>query len=126
LERLLRIEIGSGWNLSSSFPADTLGQHLLSLDRARDIQTLPHASTRAAPYFNVVLPPPDGNWNGELGIWFETDWGKDRSLIVKGTREGSYASYFTDIVVGDELVLIDDVPVTQFTFDEAMKYLKGK
>lgn len=126
LERLLRVELGSGWNLSSSFPADTLGQHVLSLDRARDIQTLPHASTRAAPFFNVVLPPADGKWNGELGVWFETDWGKDRSLIVKGTREGSYASYFTDIVVGDELVLIDDVPVTQFTFDEAMKHLKGK
>ena len=125
LERLLRVELGSGWYLSSSFTADTPDQHILSLDRARDIQTLPHVSTRAAPYFNVVLPPPDGKWNGELGVWFETDWGKDRSLIVKGTKEGSYASYFTDIVVGDELVLIDDVPITQFSFDEAMKHLKG-
>lgn len=127
LERLLRVDLGSGWNLSSSFPSDTPGQHVLSLERARDIQTLPHVSTRAAPYFNVVLPPPpDGEWNGELGVWFETDWGKGRSIIVKGMREGSYASHFTDIVVGDELVLIDDVPITQFTFDEAMKHLKGK
>eukprot|EP00985_Skeletonema_marinoi_P012126 scaffold5803_cov164-Skeletonema_marinoi.AAC.2 len=126
LERLLRVEIGSGWNLSSSFPSDTPGQHVLSMDRARDIQTLPHVSTRAAPYFNVVLPPPDGEWDGELGVWFETDWGKDRSIIVKGTREGSYASHFTDIVVGDELVLIDGVPISQLPFDEAMKHLKGK
>ncbi len=126
LERLLRVEVGSGWNLSSSFPSDTPGQHVLSMERARDIQTLPHVSTRAAPYFNVVLPPPGGEWNGELGVWFETDWGKGRSIIVKGTREGSYASHFTDIVVGDELVLIDDVPMSQFTFDEAMKHLKGK
>ena len=126
LERLLRVELGFGWNLSSSFPADTAGQYVLSMDRARDVQTLPHVSTRAAPIFNVVLPPPDAKWNGELGIWFETDWGRDRSLIVKGTKDGSFASYFTDIVVGDELVLIDDVPVTQFTFDEAMKHLKGE
>jgi hypothetical protein len=126
LERLLRVELGFGWNLSSSFPADTAGQYVLSMGRTKDIQTLPHGSTRAAPIFNVVLPPRDGKWNGELGVWFETDWGKDRSLIVKGTKEGSYASYFTDIVVGDELVLIDDVHITQFTFDEAMKHLKGE
>eukprot|EP00986_Skeletonema_menzelii_P013164 scaffold7491_cov142-Skeletonema_menzelii.AAC.15 len=126
LERLLRVEVGSGWNLSSSFPSDTPGQHVLSMDRARDIQALPHVSTRAAPYYNVVLPPPDGGWNGELGVWFETDWGKDRAIIVKGTRDGSYASHFTDIVVGDELVSIDDVPIKQLTFAEAMKHLKGK
>ena len=126
LERLLRVDVGSGWNLSASFPADTVGQHVLSMDRARDIQALPHVSTRAAPYFNVVLPPPDGGWNGELGVWFETDWGKDRAIIVKGTRDGSYASHFTDIVVGDELVSIDDVPIKQLSFAEAMKLLKGK
>ena len=47
-----------------------------------------------------------------------------RTLIVKGIREDSYASYFTDIIVGDELIMIDAIPVEQLTFDEAMKYLK--
>lgn len=24
-------------------------------------------------------------------MWFETDWGRERSIIVKGTKEGSFA-----------------------------------
>lgn len=43
---------------------------------------------------------------------------------MKNQREGSFASYFTDIVIGDELIMIDAIPVDQLTFDEAMKFLK--
>ena len=74
--------------------------------------------------YTVTFPPTNTDWIGELGVWFETDWGRKRTLIVKGVREGSYASYFTDIMVGDELIMIDAIPVEQLTFDEAMKYLK--
>ncbi len=61
------------------------------ISRARDIRMLPTLSTRAAPIYTVVLPPQDVEWNGELGVWFETDWGRERSIIVKGTKEGSFA-----------------------------------
>jgi len=75
--------------------------------------------------YTVTLPPTNNDWCGELGVWFETDWGRDRTLIVKVIKEGSYASYFTDIIVGDELIMIDSLPVSQLTFDDAMKFLKG-
>ena len=125
LERLLRVDFGPSWYLSPSFAADITGECVLSMSHARDLRMLPHVSSRGAPFYTVTLPPTNNDWGGELGVWFETDWGRERTLIVKGIREGSYASYFTDIIVGDELMTIDDVPVHQLTFDEAMKYLKG-
>ncbi len=127
LERLLRVDFGSAFHLSPSFAADSPGEYVLAISRARDLRMLPHVSTRGAPIYTVPLPPPRYcNWNGDLGVWFETEpWGKERTLIVKGIKEGSYASIFTDIIVGDELMMIDAMPVSQLTFDEAMKYLKG-
>ena len=121
----MQLDYGPHWNLSSSFPADVTGEYFLAMSRATDLRLLPHVSTRAAPVYSFTLPPSGDEWSGELGVWFETDWGRERTLIVKGIKEGSYASYFTDIVVGDELIMIDDIPVDQLAFDEAMKYLKG-
>ena len=124
LERLLRVDFGPSWYLSPSFAADITREYVLAMNRARDLRMLPRVSSRGAPVYTVTLPPTNNDWSGELGVWFETDWGRDRTLIVKGIREGSYASYFTDIIVGDELIMIDAIPVEQLTFDEAMKYLK--
>eukprot|EP00804_Cyclotella_cryptica_P020229 CCRYP_010930-RC/>CCRYP_010930-RC protein AED:0.04 eAED:0.04 QI:95/1/1/1/0.91/0.91/24/65/5640 len=124
IDRLLRFEYGTHWNLSCSIPADVTGEYYLTITRAMDLRILPHVSTRAAPVYTVNLPSPDKEWNGELGAWFETDWGREKTLIVKGVKEGSFASYFTDISVGDELICIDDTPVDQLKFEEAMKLLK--
>ncbi|KAL7555284.1 hypothetical protein ACHAWF_018921 [Thalassiosira exigua] len=123
-ERLLRLELGPSWYLSPSFEADVTGEYVLAMSRVRDLRMLPHVSSRGAPVYTVTLPPTNMDWDGDLGVWFETDWDRKHTLIVKGIKEGSYASYFTDIIVGDELVMIDEVPVEQLTFDEAMKYLK--
>ncbi|KAL7543443.1 hypothetical protein ACHAXR_012723, partial [Thalassiosira sp. AJA248-18] len=125
LERLLRVDLGSSWYLSPSFAADITGEYVLAINKARDLRMLSHVSSRGAPVYTVTLPPNNEDWSGELGVWFETDWGRDRKLIVKGIKEGSHASYFSDIIVGDELIMIDAIPVEQLTFDEAMKYLKG-
>ena len=59
-------------------------------------------------------------------MWFESDWDFGQKLIVKGIRDGSYASYFTDITVGDALIMIDSVSVEHLSFDQAIKHLKCK
>lgn len=59
-------------------------------------------------------------------MFFESDWDFGQKLIVKGIRDGSYASYFTDITVGDALIMIDSEPVEDFSFDQAIKHLKCK
>ena len=59
-------------------------------------------------------------------VWFETEWGTDRSLIVKAIRYDSYAFNKTDVHVGDELLLIDGGPVARMTFQEAMNVLRTR
>lgn len=100
------------------------GEHHLSLTRALDLRLLPKVSTRAAPVYTVTIPSPGKEWDGELGTYFETDWGRERTLIVKGVKESSYAAHWTDITVGDELLRIDDIPVEQLSFEEAIKLIK--
>ena len=126
LERSLRVDFGPSWYLSPSFAADIPGEFVLTMSRVRDLRMLPHVHSRGAPVYTITLPPKDqtNEWNGELGVFFETEWGRERTLIVKGVREGSYASYFTDIVAGDEMIMIDSMPVKKLAFDEAMKYMK--
>ena len=128
LERLLRVDYGPSWYLSPSFAADIPGEYVLAMSPSRDLRMLPHVTSRGAPVYSVTFPPPNNNvWSGELGVWFETDpWGRERALIVKGIKEGSYSSYFTDIIVGDQLIMIGDISVEQLTFDQAMKYLKSE
>ena len=126
LERSLRVDFGPSWYLSPSFAADIPGEFVLTMSRVRDLRMLTHVHSRGAPVYTITLPPTDqtNDWNGELGVFFETEWGRERTLIVKGVREGSYASYFTDIAAGDEMIMIDSMPVKKLTFDEAMKYMQ--
>jgi hypothetical protein len=129
-ERQLRVDLGGTWNVTASIASDFPGEHTLKVSRAIDLRLLNHVSTRSAPKYKLVLPPPDvagiGIWEGELGVYFETDWGGDRRIIVKGTKRGKYAFNHTDIHVGDELLRIDGVSVFRMSFAEAMKLLKER
>lgn len=127
-ERQLRIDLGGTWNLTASFASELPGEHSLQVTRAFDFRMLRHIATRASPLYRVALPPVDNmeNWDGELGVWFETDWGGTRRVIVKKTMHGRYAFNHTDIHVGDELLRIDGAVVSQMTFSEAMKLLKER
>ena len=127
-DRQLRIDLGGNCNLTASFNADVTGEHTLKVNKAVDLRLIQHVNTRASPHYKVVLPPPDCDldWDGELGVWFETDWGRDTKVIVKGTKRGRYSFNHTDIHVGDELLRIDNVEVSHMTFLETMKILKER
>ena len=129
-ERQLRVDLGGIFNVTSSFASNLPGEHTLKVSRATDARLLKHVSTRAAPKYKIVLPPPGdaaiGDWDGELGVFFETDWGGDRRIIVKGTRRGKYAFNHTDIHVGDELLRVDGVSVVRMSFSETMKLIKER
>jgi hypothetical protein len=131
-ERQLRIDFGGPWNMTASFAADFPGEHILTVSRATDLRMLNHVATRAAPKYKIILPPPDEAgltaWDGELGVFFETEWGSkiDRKIVVKGTKRGKYAFSHTDIHMGDELLRIDGVSVLKMTFAEAIKIIKDR
>jgi hypothetical protein len=131
-ERQLRIDFGGLWNLTASFASDFPGEYNLTASRTTDLRMLNHVATRAAPKYKIILPPPDesglGFWDGELGVFFETEWGSktERKIVVKGTKRGKYAFNHTDIHVGDELLRIDGVSVLKMTFAEAMKIIKDR
>ena len=128
-ERQLRIGLGGAWNLTASFASDFPGDHSLRLTRAVDLRFVRHVSTRASSQYKVALPPPRSSgseWDGELGIWFETDWGGDRRIIVKGMKRGRYCFNETDIHAGDELLRIDNISVSRMSFAETMKLLKQR
>jgi hypothetical protein len=105
-ERQLRVDIGKPWSLTPSFPADVAGGHVLKISQFTDIRLLPHVSTRSNPHYEVKLPP-DGqsDFDGELGVWFETEWGETRSLIIKSVKKHSFAFNETDIHVGKSKVM---------------------
>uniref|UniRef100_A0A7S4MN01 C2 domain-containing protein n=1 Tax=Odontella aurita TaxID=265563 RepID=A0A7S4MN01_9STRA len=131
-DRQLRADLGPTWNLTASWPADIAGEYTLKMMRALDLRVLRHVTTRAAPRYRIVLPPPDsdaeqhGAWDGELGIWFETDWSGGSKIVVKRTKTGKFAYNSTDVHVGDELLQIDDKLVSSMTFSETMKFLKDR
>ena len=126
-DRQLRIGQGALWNLTSSISADSPGEHTFRVSRATDVRLLKHVSTRASPQYTILLPPTgESSFDDELGIWFETEWGSDRSLIVKAVKEGSYCFNKTDVRVGDELLSIDGAPVSRMSFADAMGLLRSR
>ena len=126
-DRQIRVGQGATWNLTSSISADIPGEHTLRVSRATDIRLLKHVSTRASPEYSVVLPPAgDASFDDELGIWFETEWGSDRSLLVKAVKKGSFCFNKTDVRVGDELLSIDGAPVARMSFADAMGVLRSR
>lgn len=126
-DRQFRVDLGGSWDLSPSFDADVSGEHTFLAQKSLDLRLLRHVNTRASPHYKVTFPPVDGSeWDGELGVWFETAWGGDRKILVKGTKRGRYAFNNTDIRVGDQLLQVDNIPVAQLTFAETMKLLKER
>lgn len=47
-------------------------------------------------------------------------------MLVKKIKKGKFSFNNTDIRVGDQLLFIDDFPVTTMTFNDAMKLLKER
>jgi hypothetical protein len=90
---------------SQFFAADFPGEHILIVSRATDLRMINHVATRAAPKYKIILPPPDEAgltaWNGEVGVFFETEWGSkiDGKIVVKETKRGMYAFNHSDIHV---------------------------
>lgn len=126
-ERQLRIDLGGIWNLTASVSADIQGEHTLCVTKAVDLKMTPHVSTRGSPVYEVRMKPADiRQFTNELGIWFETEWGNDRKLIVKAVKKESFAFQETDVHVGDELLSIDGDPVSQMTFSDAMNKLRSR
>jgi len=130
VDRELRIDLGTRrWNLTSSFPADVAQEYQLKVSRTIDLRLLKHVTTRASSHYAVELPPrtlpgqQQELWDGELGVWFETDW-EDGRIVVKGTKRGKYSYNSTDIHVGDELRQINGEQVSRMSFEEVMVKLK--
>ena len=104
----------------------------MKLKRNVDLRLLRHVNTRGASHYKITLPPSENDkcefedWDGELGIWFETEWGSRQNIIVKGTKQGKFVYNNTDVHVGDELISIDDIPVKNLNFGDAMKLLKDR
>jgi len=132
-DRELRIDFGRRFNLTASFHADIISDHIFKISPVVDLRLLKHVDNRASSRFTVQLPPQDeseenfGEWDGELGLWFETiEWSHGTKIVVKGTKRGKYSINNTDIHVGDELVEVDGIPVTQLTFASTMKLIKER
>lgn len=126
-DRQVRVGEGVSWNLTSSISTDVPGEHTLRVSRSTDIRLLKHVSTRASAQYSVNLPPTgEASFDDELGIWFETEWGSNRSLLVKAVKKGSYCFNKTDVRVGDELLLIDGAPVSRMSFADAMGILRSR
>jgi hypothetical protein len=130
-ERLIRLDIGKPWSLGPSLSTENAGHHTIRYTREVDLRALKHVTTRSSATYEVRLPPVgQASFNGELGLWFETEFGRSRGvgtkIIVKFLKKGSYAYNETKIYQGDELLKIDGARVSNMTFDEAMEKLKTR
>ncbi|GAX12581.1 hypothetical protein FisN_13Lh037 [Fistulifera solaris] len=123
-DRVIRFDFGVSYRLTASVSVDVEGESVLPIKRYVDLKTIRHITTRASPEYQVNLAPNVQGFTGELGVWFESEWGNNRKLIVKGVKKPSFAFYETDIHVGDELLKIDGIPVTRQTFAETMEILR--
>lgn len=50
------MQVEGGWNLSSSFPVDSVGEYTLRLTRQVDVGKLRHISTRRSSEYEVEIP----------------------------------------------------------------------
>ncbi|GKY92544.1 hypothetical protein MPSEU_000224700 [Mayamaea pseudoterrestris] len=126
-ERLLRVDLGGEYNLTASISTDSPGEHTLKVTKAVDLKAVPHVLTRASNEYEVRLPSTNLHLLAtELGIWFETEWGSEKTLIVKAVKKDSFAFNETDVHIGDQLLSIDGVPVSRLTFVETMNKLRSR
>jgi hypothetical protein len=126
-ERLLRVDLGGEYNLTASISTNTPGEHTLKVTKAVDLRLLPHVLTRASHEYEIRLPTINlGPVVNELGIWFETEWGNEKIVIVKAVKKEAFAFNETDVHVGDELVSVDGVPVSRLSFSETMNKIRSR
>jgi hypothetical protein len=116
-ERQVAIDIEGPWLRSAGFDIDRLGSFAMRIRRTLDTSRLEHILTRGTPEYEVTLPP------GEVGIWFETDWGNEQ-VVVKRIRAGSIAATRTDIQAGDVLLSVNDTDISSMLFDDIMLMIK--
>lgn len=133
-ERHLRIDYGPTWHPTASFPIDSAsGSYSLKVACVREPSSLEHVVTRAAPEYDVVLPPNPGPgrqllWDAAergIGIWFEAE-SEHGQILVKGTKRGSLLENETDVHVGDELLSIDGVSVSTQRFEDVVDTIKER
>jgi hypothetical protein len=126
-ERLIRIDLGGEHNLTASISADAFGEHTLKVTGALDLKQLPHVLTRGSSEYEVSLPSLNRqHLTNELGIWFETEWGSERNVIVKAVKKESFAFNETDVHIGDELLSVDGIPVSRMSFSETMNKIRTR
>lgn len=116
-ERQVAIDISGPWLRSVGFDIDRLGSFSMRIRRTIDTSRLEHILTRGTSEYEVVLPP------GEVGIWFETDWGNEQ-VVVKRIRPDSVAATRTDVQAGDVLLAINDIDICKMDFEEVMGMIK--
>ncbi len=118
-EKELRLSIGRGWGLSSSFPLDVAGDYTLRFCPYLDWHATSHVDTRGDPEYDEIIPAGVL----ELGIWFETDWYR-RQLIVKNVKRGKYAYNHTDIQRGDVLLCVNGKSTVGLSFSVTMSIIR--
>jgi C2 domain len=124
-ERQLRIDHGYPWNLTGSISTNKPGDFTLTINQTVDLKAIPHVSSRSNAQYKLQLPPPNAtSFDVDLGIWFESEYGSSKGLIVKAIRKNSYAFNETEIHIGDELFSLNGFQLAALEFDEAMNILK--
>ena len=116
-ERKVALDIEGPWLRSIGYDIDRLGSYVIRVRRTLDTSKLEHILTRGSPEYEVTLPP------GEVGIWFETDWG-NRQVVVKRIKPDSAAAKRTDIQAGDVLLTVNGDDVCDMEFEAIMAKLK--
>lgn len=56
------LKVEGGWNLSASFPVDSIGEYTLRLTRRVDVNKLRHISTRRSSEYDVAIPHMEVRW----------------------------------------------------------------
>ena len=126
-ERLLRVDLGGEFNLTASISTDSPGENTLKVTKAVDLKSLPHVLTRASHEYEIRVPSFGVHqFTNELGIWFETEWGSEKNIVVKAVKKESFAFNETDVHIGDELVSVDGLPVSRMAFAEVMNKIRSR
>ena len=117
-ERQLSIQVEGAWHRSVAFDVDQIGVNMLRIKRHVDLASITHVNTRGDAEYKVHFP------KGEIGIWFETDWGEE-NIVVKSFRPDSFAVRSTDIQVGDVLIAIDGQNIQSLSIQGDASKSKG-
>lgn len=65
------MQVGGGWNLSASFPVDSVGEYTLRLTRQVDVGKLRHISTRRSSEYEVKIPSMEVGFTAGDRAWLD-------------------------------------------------------